>query len=335
VIRHKSGPVKGVVGGAYCLALALSVPSAASAQQKTPSGPKLRVAVSVLTEDALSVTTEYTPSSETTTMEIPPPQGFAMGLTEMLTTALVETGRFVVLERSQIDRVLGEQDFGASGRVNEETAAAQGQVIGAQVLLTGGVTEYSYTSSSLGGALSVLNAASAKLQQVRAMVALDIRLLDAATGEVIFSKRGSGKASTRMASADVTVGEQEFSTALAASTPLGKASREAIGEIVAAIVEELADVPWTGRIIDARADRIYVNAGKEDGIEPGVVFDVYAVGEPLVDPATGRTLGAPEERIGAIRVTEVKDRYSIAEAVVGDGFTRNNLLRFARTRGRR
>jgi curli biogenesis system outer membrane secretion channel CsgG len=323
--------VKGVASGACCLALALTLPSAASAQQKTPSGPKLRVAVSMLADDALSVTTEYTPTSETTTMEIPPPQGFALGLTEMLTTALVETGRFVVLERSKIDRVLGEQDFGASGRVNEETAAAGGRVIGAQVLLTGGITEYSYTSSSLGGALSVLNAASAKLQQLKAMVALDIRLLDAETGEVIFSKRGSGKASAKTASADVTVGEQEFSTALASTTPLGKASREAIEKIVAAVVEELADVPWSGRIIDVRGGRVYVNAGSEDGIEPGVVFDVYALGEPLVDPATGQTLGAPEERIGAIRVTEVKGRYSIAEAVTGDGFARNDLLRFART----
>jgi len=39
------------------------------------------------------------------------------GLSTMLTTALVNSNRFIVLERDVLDEVLREQDFGASGRV--------------------------------------------------------------------------------------------------------------------------------------------------------------------------------------------------------------------------
>ena len=43
-------------------------------------------------------------------------------MTEMLTTALTKSERFVVLERAALDKVTAEQDLGASGRVNPEFA---------------------------------------------------------------------------------------------------------------------------------------------------------------------------------------------------------------------
>ena len=293
------------------------------------TGPKLRVAVMDLREDAFSATEEYRPTSTTSTIEIPPPAGFALGLTEMLTTALVETGRFVVLERAKLQEVMDEQDLGASGRVTQQTAAQQGQLLGVQALITGGITEYNYTSSSLGGNVSVFNSVSASAQQLKAMVALDVRVINAATGEIIASKRGAGDATARTVSAEAVLDDKEFSTAVAASTPLGKATREAIAEIVEAIVEELAGVPWSGRVIDVRDNLIYINAGSDAGVEQGMEFEVYEEQEVLIDPETGLNLGAPERLIGLLRVTQVNERFSVAEVTTGDGFARNNVVRFA------
>ena len=292
------------------------------------TGPKLRVAVMDLREDAFAATEEYGPTSTTSTIEIPPPAGFALGLTEMLTTALFETGRFVVLERAKIQEVLDEQDFGASGRVTQQTAAQQGQVLGVQALITGGITEYNYSSSSLGGNVSVFNRLSASAQQLKAMVALDMRLINTETGEIIASKRGDGNATAKTVSADVVLEDKEFSTAVAASTPLGKATREAIKEIVEAIVEELAGVRWSGRVIDVRDNLVYINAGSDAGVEQGMEFEVYEEQEALIDPETGLNLGAPERFIGLLRVTQVNERFSVAEVTAGDGFGRNNVVRF-------
>lgn len=321
--------------------LALALPAAfgiaglllsgsAFAQQAAANwtGPKLRVAVMDLSGSALKMQTQYQPSTTTTTVSLPPPADFARGLTEMLTTALHATGKFVVLERMALPQVLGEQDLGNSGRVNPETAAAAGKVIGAQALVTGDITEFAYQQTSVGGKLSVLQRLGAKGDRVTAKVALDIRMLDAVTGEVLFSQRSQGSASMTGVGADLTLGGNEFSGGGYANTPLGKASREAIEGAVAAIVTGMKKLPWSGRIIDLREGMVYINAGAELGIQPGMQFDVYEQQGALVDPETGKSLGTPDRKLGTIRVTKVQDKYSVAEVTDGTGFKRSNLVRF-------
>ncbi len=293
----------------------------------TWTGPKTRIGVMDLSQSALKIQTSYQPSTTTTTVAIPPPAEFARGLTEMLTTALVNSGKFIVLERTQMQQITGEQDFGASDRVNPATAAAKGQIFGAQALITGDITEFTYEQTSLGGKLSIFQRLGAKSERVTAMVALDIRVLDAVTSEVLFSQRGKGTASMTGVAADLTVGSQEFSASGFMNTPLGKASRQALETAVAGVIANMKKVPWAGRVIDFRSGVVYVNAGKEMGIQPGIEFEVYKPEEPLIDPETQKVLGRPERRIGAIRITKVEDTWSAAEVLEGEGFGRGDSVR--------
>lgn len=310
---------------------AMTLPSGSTTAQQTVdsySGPKMRIGVMDLSGSALKLQTTYQPSSTTSTIALPPPTEFARGLTEMLTTALVQTGRFVVLERAQVEKVTGEQDFGASGRVNPETAAAKGKIIGAQSLITGDITEFAYQQSSIGGSFAPLKIFKAKTDKVTAMVALDIRLVDAVSGEVIFSERCKGTASMTGVSADLTRGDQGFSAGASRNTPLGHASRQAIEQAVAAIVAGMKKVPWSSRIIDVRDGMVYINAGSDAGIQPGMEFDVYELQEALVDPDTGKSLGAPDRKLGSLKIDTIQDKYSIASVTSGTGFKRNHLVRF-------
>ncbi|MGB8957943.1 MAG: CsgG/HfaB family protein, partial [Candidatus Aminicenantales bacterium] len=77
------------------------------------------------------------------------------GMAEMLATALVETGKFKVLERQQIHDVLGEQDFGAGGRVDPATAAKIGKILGARYLVYGTVNEFEYSKAGGGGGVRI------------------------------------------------------------------------------------------------------------------------------------------------------------------------------------
>ena len=139
------------------------------------TGPKTRIAVMDFSGSAFKETVKKDRDSRTTTIPLPAPAEFALGLTEMLTTELLKTGRFIVVERAAIKQVTGEQDFGASGRVNKETAAQLGKIIAAQTLITGEITEFTYNQTSLGGKLKLLKTVQAKSERVTAMVALDIR----------------------------------------------------------------------------------------------------------------------------------------------------------------
>ena len=292
------------------------------------ASPPLRIAVLDITGKAEELMVGYTPTSTSRVVELPPPDGFARGLTQMLTTSLVATDRFVVLERLELDEVLEEQEFGASGRVNPETAAGIGGAIGAQVLVTGDITEFHYERSSAGGSVSVLGGLDMEVERFNAMVALDLRLIDAVTGEVLSAVREEGTASATGADLDVDVAGQSFGTAGSLSTPLGQASREAIEKIVTQLAHGLANHPWEGRIVDVRDGVIYVNAGYGDGIRTGMTFDVYREEEPLIDPATGRVLGAPEERLGSIRITTTEEAFATAEPIEGGDFARDDLLRY-------
>src|SRR5258706_15113468 len=66
----------------------------------------------------------------TVTIAIPPPTEFARGLTEALTTVLVRTGRFVVLERAAMQAVQAGQEIGAAGAGAKRNAGQTRGVFG-------------------------------------------------------------------------------------------------------------------------------------------------------------------------------------------------------------
>ncbi|MDH4267293.1 MAG: CsgG/HfaB family protein, partial [Deltaproteobacteria bacterium] len=58
---------------------------------------------------------------------------------EWLITSLVRTGRFDVVERAQLQKILKEQQMGMSGMISQETASKVGELLGVKVIITGSV----------------------------------------------------------------------------------------------------------------------------------------------------------------------------------------------------
>ncbi len=61
-------------------------------------------------------------------------------ITEMLVTALIRTGRFRILERSQLDKILEEQSLGQSGIIDRQTAVQAGKLAGVDAIVIGSVS---------------------------------------------------------------------------------------------------------------------------------------------------------------------------------------------------
>jgi hypothetical protein len=112
-----------------------------------------------------------------------------------------------------------------------------------------------------------------------------------------------------------------------ASTPLGRASREALAVAVQFIIDKLAASPWEARVIRADGGQIYLNAGEEAGVENGQTFNLYRGAEALIDPASGINLGTPDKQIGVVRVKSVAPKYAVAELVSGEAAKRNDIVR--------
>jgi curli biogenesis system outer membrane secretion channel CsgG len=334
---HRSTIVRFLIAaaGAACLTIEL-------AAQAVPM-QKLRVAVMDLSGSALKLqatTMQQGPpqppygqpqqQTTTVTIAIPPPAEFARGLTEMLTSVLVKTGRFTVLERAAMQQLEQEQGVAAAGKTTAETGARQGALLGAQALITGDITGFAYDKSSLGGSVSgVVRGLSVASEMVSAEVIIDLRLVDASTGEVLYAAKGEGKASAVGVAADLVRDDREYGADAMQSTPLGQASRQAIQKGVVAILLGMPKVRWSGRIIDVRNGVVYVNAAAADGMRPGLELDVFAPQEALVDPETGKRLGAPEELVGTIVVESVKEAFSTARIVTqGIVPVRGQVVRF-------
>jgi curli biogenesis system outer membrane secretion channel CsgG len=281
-----------------------------------------------LTGTALKMQTTQTAQTTSTTISIPPPAEFARSLTEALTTSLVATAQFIVLERLALTQVQQEQDLGASGRVNKETAADAGKLMGAQVLITGDITSFAYGRSSMGGKLTnVLKGLTAGVERVSASVSIDLRLIDAVTGEVIASIKGDGDAAQQGVTADLIRDEKKYDGSMSLSTPLGKASREAIQKAIAGILANIPKMKWSARVIDFRDGVVYVNAGTGYGMKPGMALEIFDPQPALIDPQTGRNLGSPDRLIGEVVIERVDTEYSTAKVVSGAQFKRNQVVR--------
>jgi TolB-like protein len=65
----------------------------------------------------------------------------SVGLQQMLTTELAQNPALRVVERAALKQLMDEQTLGASGRVDPQTAARLGKMVGAKYVVLGGFTD--------------------------------------------------------------------------------------------------------------------------------------------------------------------------------------------------
>lgn len=145
--------------------------------------------------------------------------GISQGMIDMLTDALFNTGRFIVVEREHLNDVTAEQDLSNSGRFKKDTAAPIGQLEGAQLLVRGSITEFEPNCS--GGSVII---ASTK----QACVAINIRILDAATGRVVNATTVQGTSSKGSVGLIFTGGSMPVGLGAYKNTPMETAIRQSI-----------------------------------------------------------------------------------------------------------
>ena len=232
------------------------------------------------------------------------------GFAEMLTTELMNTGRFIVVERQALKDVVGEQELGQTGLVKQESAAKVGELLGAQVIVRGVVSEFELAESGGGGGIGIAGFRLG-VKSSNAHVGVDIRLIDTTTGQVLYSHNAAGHAESSGVGVGVSRGEVDFNAEGFKKTPLGQATREAISDCVNFIISRMERMPFSAKVIKVTGDKIYINAGTNLNIKPGMIFKAYSVGEAIIDPDTNLVLGQEGKMIGVVEVKTVEDKFSI------------------------
>lgn len=235
---------------------------------------------------------------------------------DVFVTALMDSGKFSLIEREKVDAVLIEQDFGVSGRVTPQTAAKIGKMLGVDLLLTGSVSQFSV--SRTGGGFKSLSVGVTK-----GKVVLQARLINTTTGEIVVAaeeKNEKNLVGARYKSANF---HQNYDYGLA-----NEVMHPAVKKMVVKIVEKsagMATSSHSGRVIKVEGNKVWVNIGANAGIKIGDEFEVIRKGEKLIDPDTGLALGSTEESVGKIVVVEVEEKYSVATIQGGNAQAQDYL----------
>ena len=243
---------------------------------------------------------------------------------EMLITELVKTGRFVVVERRILQDIVGEQQLEQTGLVRKETAAKVGSLLGAQMMVKGVISEFDEKKLGGEGALIAYKGVGVGLKSHSTHVAIDIRLIDTATGQVLHSHNAVGKATAEGLSLGITKDDITFDVEGFQNTPLAQAIRRAVFNAIRFIMRIMDDVPFEANVVKTKGNSIYINAGSLMNIQVGDRLFAY----------TGTALGAEASHVGTVEVIEVEDKFSIGQLVSGKGkLQRGDTLRFHQYQG--
>lgn len=164
--------------------------SLSEARAERYNGPKARLAVVKFIDKSAKATGE-----------------FGSGMSDMLTTALFRSNRFILLDRADLDAVINEQDFAAAGRISPETGAKIGELEGAELLVMGAITAFEPDKIGVGGFIigALTLAASIALASQddnipigvvlykESYIAIDMKVVDAVTGRVVAVSSVEGK----------------------------------------------------------------------------------------------------------------------------------------------
>ena len=94
---------------------------------------------------------------------------------EWLITGLVETGRFDVIERRLLEKLLEEQKLGATGAIDPTSAAQLGKVLGVKTIVSGTVTNLEGFTEINARLINVDTASIVAAEKVRASSAGQLR----------------------------------------------------------------------------------------------------------------------------------------------------------------
>jgi curli biogenesis system outer membrane secretion channel CsgG len=122
--------------------------------------------------------------------------GGAEAAQDVFVTELVKSGKFRVIEREQLAALMQEKNLALSGDIDPSTAVRAGKLLGVDYLLTGAVTEYGNTSSSVdtpGGRAGGRWIPGVSVGKNSFSAAMNARLIETETGEILWADEARGE----------------------------------------------------------------------------------------------------------------------------------------------
>jgi curli biogenesis system outer membrane secretion channel CsgG len=245
------------------------------------------------------------------------------GISDMLVDKLTNDGTYRIIERNAIAKVVSEQNFSNSDRVDASSAAKIGKILGVDAIITGDITQFGRDDKTMslagagGGGWTGYALGKVGNTKSKAVVAITARLIDANTGEVLASQTSKGESKRSGGFLDGgggnwrgggggggSMGSSDF-----AETIIGEATVSAVQQLAAGL-EAATDkftiaeaVPVSGMVADVAGSDIIINVGTAAGVRVGDHLTVTHPVRVVKDPATGKVIRTVENTVGELTIT--------------------------------
>ena len=199
---------------------------------------------------------------------------------DILSAKLAASGKFLLLERSDLSALLEESQKGGSAI----------STIGADYLIIGSITEFGRKNVGKSGVFS-----NTKTQTVEA--AVTVRLVDVSTGLIIYSDEAKGSADLTTKTTLGVGGLADYDATLS-----DKAISEAIGQLVENIINKSTDKAWRTYFLSFEDDAVLIAGGASQGIEVEDTFTIKSKGKMVKNPQTGLMIELPGKQLGTVKI---------------------------------
>ncbi len=220
---------------------------------------------------------------------------------DILSSKLLETDKFILLERSDLDKITKELAM-------EDLEPLKNM---ADYLIVGSVTGFGRKDQGKVGIFS-------RTKRQVAFAKVHVRLIEVRTGQILYSEEGEGEAYSEAGSV-FGVGERAGYD----STLNDKAMDAAITNLASNIIENLLDRPWRSYLLGVDDGKLIMAGGKFQNIAVGDIFQVLQEGRKVKNPQTNTMITLPGSPVGKIKaIVSVGDtpesEITICEIVEGD-----------------
>ncbi len=261
-------------------------------------------------------------------------QNIGKGIQAMLVKRLAEQGKVVIVERGKIKELEAEQDRNAGNRVKQGTGARIGRISAADAILAGDIVIFGRDDKKKqvkGGGLigGVIGAASNMGKEDKAVVAVDYRLIDAETSEIIATGEAKGESSRKSSGFGGMLGvvgkgvagvEVDMTSSNFAQTIIGEATMDCVNQLADILNKQAEEMRKTVRevetsVADVSGRTLTIAAGANDGVNVGEVFEIHEVVREVRDPTTKELLDRITNKVGEMTVTSVRDKIATGNYV--------------------
>jgi curli biogenesis system outer membrane secretion channel CsgG len=253
-------------------------------------------------------------------------QDVGKGISLLLEQKLVNDGKYRVIDRNTLDKILKEQNFSNSDRADPSSAAKIGRILGVSALIVGSITQFGRDDKHVGVGgggygLGKFGLGGVGKNDSKAVVAVTAKLVDVNTAEILavvtgtgqsqrggFKVGGGGGGWSGGGGGAVDMGSSNFG-----NTILGEAVHAAVDNTGQQLDDKAQSLPapvkvkFSGLVADVTGNTLVINVGSKAGVKVGDQLVISRKVKDVKDPSTGAVIKTIANALGNATVTEVDE----------------------------